>query len=184
MRSLKALRSSKVRESDLAMTGTTLTTSESFFRTTMSIGFKAWPEGWMKKRQQWMRVSWMYRSRWAVSSFRRYAECWSLIYLTIGSQHLSLFTWSPYPGVSTMFNRRRTPFSSMMCETVWISVVERTGSSGASRPFESIRCDAKIVLMRVDFPRPVCPRAQREQEHVLQRPGDLSRTDDNTHQHR
>jgi hypothetical protein len=83
-----------------------------------------------------------------------------------------------------MFNRRRTPFSSMMCETVWISVVERTGSSGASRPFESIRCDAKIVLMRVDFPRPVCPRAQREQEHVLQRPGDLSRTDDNTHQHR
>ena len=36
--SLNALRSSKVRESDLAMTGTTLTTSESFFKTTMSIG--------------------------------------------------------------------------------------------------------------------------------------------------
>lgn len=23
----------------------------------------AWPEGWMKNKQQWMRVSWMYRSR-------------------------------------------------------------------------------------------------------------------------
>ena len=28
--------------------------------------------------------------------------------------HLSLLTWSPYPGVSTIFNRSRTPFSSMM----------------------------------------------------------------------
>lgn len=27
--------------------------------------------------------------------------------------HLSLLTWSPYPGVSTMFSLRRTPFSSM-----------------------------------------------------------------------
>lgn len=27
--------------------------------------------------------------------------------------HLSLLTWSPYPGVSTMLRRRRTPFSSM-----------------------------------------------------------------------
>ena len=40
MRSLKARRSSRVRESDLAMTGTTLTTSESFLRTTISIGLR------------------------------------------------------------------------------------------------------------------------------------------------
>jgi hypothetical protein len=40
MRSLNACRSSKVRESDLAITGTTLTTSESFLRTTISIGFR------------------------------------------------------------------------------------------------------------------------------------------------
>jgi hypothetical protein len=32
-------------------------------------------------------------------------SCWSY--------HLSLLTWSPYPGVSTMLSRRRTPFSSM-----------------------------------------------------------------------
>jgi hypothetical protein len=38
--------------SALAMTGTTLTTSESFLRTTISIGLSEWPEGWMKKRQQ------------------------------------------------------------------------------------------------------------------------------------
>lgn len=56
-----------------------------------------------------------------------------------------------------MLSLRRTPFSSIICETVWISVVDRTGSSGASLPFESIRCDAKIVLINVDFPRPVCP---------------------------
>ena len=40
IRSLKASRSSRVRESDLAMTGTTLTTSESFLSTTMSIGLR------------------------------------------------------------------------------------------------------------------------------------------------
>lgn len=40
MRSLKARRSSRVRESDLAITGTTFTTSESFLRTTMSIGLR------------------------------------------------------------------------------------------------------------------------------------------------
>lgn len=38
---LKASRSSRVKESDLAITGTTLTTSESFLRTTISIGFNA-----------------------------------------------------------------------------------------------------------------------------------------------
>ena len=36
---LNSWRSSRVRESDFAMTGTTLTTSESFLRTTISIGF-------------------------------------------------------------------------------------------------------------------------------------------------
>ena len=46
-------------------------------------------------------------------------------------------------------------------------MVERTGSSGASLPFESIRCDAKIVLIRVDLPRPVCPGAQRQEKHTL-----------------
>ena len=40
MRSLKAWRSSRVRESDFAMTGTTLTTSESFLRTTISMGLR------------------------------------------------------------------------------------------------------------------------------------------------
>jgi hypothetical protein len=39
-RCLKAWRSARVRESDLAMTGTTLTTSDNFFRTTMSIGLR------------------------------------------------------------------------------------------------------------------------------------------------
>lgn len=81
--SLKACRSSRVSESALAITGTTLTTSDNFFRTTMSIGLRlqesggqhdidfdcwggaqygnahAWPDGWMKNKQQWMRVSWI-----------------------------------------------------------------------------------------------------------------------------
>ena len=47
---LKSWRSARVRESDLAMTGTTLTTSDNFFRTTMSMGLRlmseyAWKEG-------------------------------------------------------------------------------------------------------------------------------------------
>ena len=73
-----------------------------------------------------------------------------------------------------MLSRSRTPFSSMtahairhqqrlpqsvhlLCDTVWISVVARTMSSGRRRPLESIKWDAKMVLMRVDFPRPVWP---------------------------
>lgn len=56
---------------------------------------RVWPVGAIKYRQQWMRVSWMYLSRIAVSSLRRYAECWSLMYLMIGSQHPSLLTISP-----------------------------------------------------------------------------------------
>jgi hypothetical protein len=43
------------------------------------------------------------------------------------------------------------------CETAWISVVCLTGSSLSRRPFESIKCDAKMVFISVDFPRPVCP---------------------------
>jgi hypothetical protein len=31
----------------------------------------------------------------------------------VGDHHLSLLIWSPYPGVSTIFKRRRTPFSSI-----------------------------------------------------------------------
>lgn len=46
----------------------------------------------------------------------------------------------------------------VLCETAWISVVCLTTSSGARRPFESIRWEAKMVLIKVDFPRPVCPR--------------------------
>jgi len=40
---LKASLSSGVKESDLAMTGTTLTTSDSFFITIMSMGRREWP---------------------------------------------------------------------------------------------------------------------------------------------
>jgi hypothetical protein len=36
-------------------------------------------------------------------------------------------------------------------------VVDRTGSLGVRRPLESIKWEAKIVLIRVDFPRPVWP---------------------------
>jgi hypothetical protein len=36
-------------------------------------------------------------------------------------------------------------------------VVVRGSSSGWKRPLLSIRCDAKMVLMSVDFPRPVWP---------------------------
>ena len=45
----------------------------------------------------------------------------------------------------------------VLCETDWISVVCLTTSSGIRRPFDSIRWDAKMVLIRVDFPRPVWP---------------------------
>ncbi len=54
---LNASRSSRVKLSALAMTGTTLTTSLSFFMTMMSIGRRECPVGLMKNRQQWMRVS-------------------------------------------------------------------------------------------------------------------------------
>jgi len=47
-------------------------------------------------------------------------------------------------------------------------VVDRTGSSGASLPFESIRCEAKMVLMRVDFPRPVCPEITKVRECAVE----------------
>lgn len=91
--------SSRVNESDLAMMGTTLTTSASFFKTTISIyrcdqlvqrvrsrigrreltGANVCPVGLIKNTQQCIRVSGMNLSRMAVSSFLRYDECWSLI---------------------------------------------------------------------------------------------------------
>ena len=42
-------------------------------------------------------------------------------------------------------------------------MVERTGSLGERRPLESMRWDAKIVLIKVDLPKPVCP-AQIERQ--------------------
>jgi hypothetical protein len=51
--------SSNVKLSLFAITGTTLTTSLSFFITMTSMGRSAWPVGLMKYKQQWMRVSWM-----------------------------------------------------------------------------------------------------------------------------
>lgn len=43
--------------------------------------------------------------------------------------HLSLLTWSPYPGVSTMFNLRRTPFSSMTIkhDQIWLKSGKKKG---------------------------------------------------------
>lgn len=38
-----------------------------------------------------------------------------------------------------------------------MSVVDRTGSSGATRPLLLRRWEAKIVFIRVDLPRPVWP---------------------------
>lgn len=45
----------------------------------------------------------------------------------------------------------------ILCDAACISVVDLTCSSGLIRPFESIKCDANIVLISVDFPSPVCP---------------------------
>lgn len=56
-----------------------------------------------------------------------------------------------------MLRRNLTPFSSIMCDTAWISVVDRIGSSGDRRPLLSIRCEAKMVLINVDLPSPVWP---------------------------
>ena len=35
------------------------------------------------------------------------------------------------------------------------------GSLGSRRPFESMRCEAKMVLINVDLPRPVWPKFVR-----------------------
>lgn len=56
----------------------------------------------------------------------------------------------------------------ILWETVWISVVDLTGSSGARRPLESMRWAAKMVLIKVDFPRPVWPEIL-ETEHQQRR---------------
>src|SRR5882762_3461178 len=55
---------------------------------------------------------------------------------------------------------------SLPCDTAWISVVCLTGSSASSRPFESIKCEAKIVFINVDFPRPVCPMTQHSIQYL------------------
>ena len=56
---LNANLSSIVKLSDLAIIGTTFTTSLSFFNTTMSIARSECPEGLMKNSAQWILVSWM-----------------------------------------------------------------------------------------------------------------------------
>lgn len=57
---LKAVISSSVRVSDLAMTGIRLTLVCRRFMTSMSRGFNEWPVGWMKKTHAWMRLSTMF----------------------------------------------------------------------------------------------------------------------------
>ena len=67
----------------------------------------------------------------------------------------------------------------VLCETVWISVVARTGSSGLIRPFESMRCDAKMVLINVDFPNPVWPSSPSCQHALgMEGSGQLTNTND------
>lgn len=56
--------------------------------------------------------------------------------------------------------------SCILWETAWISVVARTGSSGEVRPFDSIRCEAKMVLIKVDFPSPVWPIQTTSQSNI------------------
>jgi hypothetical protein len=41
-------------------------------------------------------------------------------------------------------------------------VVERMISSGLRRPLDSMRCEAKMVLIRVDLPSPVWPIVRHE----------------------
>lgn len=59
----------------------------------------------------------------------------------------------------------------MMWDTDWISVVERMISSGLRRPLDSMRCEAKMVLIRVDLPSPVWPVVRRETRQLRSRAG-------------
>lgn len=74
---------------------------------------------------------------------------------------------------------RARPVTRMLARTqrdapwlwAWISVVDRVACSASTLPFESIRCDAKSVLMSVDLPRPVWPAqaiATRCEKHAGQ----------------
>ena len=56
-----------------------------------------------------------------------------------------------------MFRRSLTPFSSTTWVTAWISLVCLMGSVGERRPLDLTRLEAKMVLIRVDLPRPVWP---------------------------
>lgn len=77
------------------------TLSWSLLINSMSSGFKPWPVGAIKYRQQWTRVSWILHGRSTRLSPLRKSSNWLSINSIIGSQHLSLFTSSPKPGVST-----------------------------------------------------------------------------------
>ena len=52
---------------------------------------------------------------------------------------------------------RQNQMEVIPCDLVCISVVDRIGSVGVSRPLESMRWEAKMVLISVDFPKPVLP---------------------------
>ena len=68
---------------------------------------------------------------------------------------LTLFSWTTAMYCQRVVLLRRRPCSP--CETAWISVVWRMGSSGSMRPLVSTKCDANKVLISVDLPKPVWP---------------------------
>lgn len=73
----------------------------------------------------------------------------------------------------------------MMWDTDWISVVERMISSGLRRPLDSMRCEAKMVLIRVDLPSPVWPVVRRETRQLRSRAGgEQTVTSKTTYRHR
>ena len=100
---LKAWRSASVRESDLAMTGTTLTTSDSFFRTTMSMGFRLKILLDVSRHGIYTRVQ---RAEWRIDSsgygclgYIGHAERWAL---SSGTQNAGpWYTWQSGPSYSS-----------------------------------------------------------------------------------
>jgi hypothetical protein len=123
----------------------------------------------MKKRQQCTLVSAICRSLCAVSSFLRYPEYWSLIckqlqaimismrssdseyptllgayerptYRVIGSQHPSLLSRSPYPGVSMILSLSLTAFSTIATRKAMISPESST---------ESPRRSLRLTMLRL-----------------------------------
>lgn len=72
------------------------------------------------------------------------------------SHQFSLFTWSPYPGVSTMFNRNFTPFSTMTIKVLRLiengGVKKRTMRNCldfSSLPDRFIRCEPTLRADKV-----------------------------------